>query len=152
MGPWKRRKSAYIKYSILVTLGFIIQYTTATEHSKNISTLDQELIEYVDKIFSVDKYKILPGVEVERKGNDTIKNSTRSCCGAGRSLSEDVEEHFYKKFQEFTNNHVVSLKVPETARFLIKCKYFFCYFYIILIIKHINNKLLQIHIHMLYKS
>lgn len=123
MGQWKRRKSEYIKYSILVTLGFIIQYTTATEHSKNISTLDQELIEYVDKIFTVDKYKILPGVEVERKENDTLKNSTQSRCERGRSLSESVEDHFYRKFQEFTNNHVLSLKVPETARFLIKCKY-----------------------------
>lgn len=119
MGQWRRRKSEFIKYSILVTLVCIIQYTTASEHSKNITTLDQKLIEYVDEIFSIDKYRILPGIELEPKQNVTNLDSHRK----GRSMGNNLQEHFYEKMENFLSSHVISLHLPETARFLIPCKY-----------------------------
>lgn len=122
MGQWRRRKSEFIKYSVLVTLVCIIQYTTASEHSKNITTLDQELIEYVDEIFSLDKYRILPGIEVEKKTNLPNTNIILSNNNEKRSMNNDIREYFYKRMDEFINSHVISLNIPQTARFLVPCK------------------------------
>lgn len=124
MGQWRRRKSVFIKYSVLVTLVCILQYTKASEHSKNITTLDQELIQYVDEIFNIDKYRILPGIEVERKENLPKKNVTYNSNNNNekRSMTNDLQDYVYKRMDNYLKTHVVSLNLPETARFLVPCE------------------------------
>lgn len=123
MGQWRRRKSEFIKYSILVTLICILQYTQATEHSKNLTTLDEKLIKYVDEIFSLDNYKILPGLELEKK---EINGTNETFRGYNEYETDNVvQEYFYKRMDNFINSHVLSLNVPQTARFLVPCKYLF---------------------------
>ncbi|XP_022918600.1 uncharacterized protein [Onthophagus taurus] len=97
-----------------------------TLNENKISFVDRELFKYVDEIFDEDRYKIFPGLEIE---NNTVSKPTDRClfnknkntinethCEESRSMGT-LEDYFYKKLYQYTQNHVVAVNVSETSRF-----------------------------------
>lgn len=75
-------------------------------------------MDYLDNAFAVDKYKIIPGVQIEpaRRQNESEKSIKDSSCERARR-SRGLEDYFYDKFRKYYETHLVSVKLPETARF-----------------------------------
>lgn len=108
---------------LLVIYGLIlcgICCRTPDIENVSLSRLDKQLLSYVNKTFSVDKYKIFDGVSIERKEDGEMK---RICEGESRTIAS-LEDYIKRRFEDYTKTHVVSIKIPETGRFF-KCKFNF---------------------------
>lgn len=75
-------------------------------------------MDYLDETFSVDRYKIIPGVQIEparRKNESETERKDTSCESARRSRG--LEDYFHEKLKDYYETHLVSVNLPETARF-----------------------------------
>lgn len=76
----------------------------------------------MDETLSKDNYQIVQGVTIERRNksnNDSVIEA--KCKEEGRSIVTSFDDYMWKKFENYARTHVVSVKIPETARFF-KCK------------------------------
>lgn len=75
-------------------------------------------MDYLDNAFAVDKYRIIPGVQIEptRRNNETETRDKGNSCERARK-SRGLEDYFYDKFRKYYETHLVSVNLPETARF-----------------------------------
>lgn len=83
--------------------------------------LERELKLYVDETLSKDNYQIVQGVTIEPRTKTNNSVIEEKCKGEGRSIVTSFDDYMWKKFQNYARTHVVSVKIPETARFF-KCK------------------------------
>lgn len=85
------------------------------------SVLDKELKDYVDGVFSVEEFRIAPGIEIERVDNGTVigddGDGSRNDCRRGRSF-QTIPEYVGGKLDQYAQTHVLSVNLRETARFL----------------------------------
>lgn len=76
-------------------------------------------MEYLDETFAVDRYKIIPGVQIEPAGgkneSETDRKDDSSCESPKRSRG--LEDYFHEKLKSYYETHLVSVNLPETARF-----------------------------------
>ncbi|XP_017771204.1 PREDICTED: uncharacterized protein LOC108558720 isoform X2 [Nicrophorus vespilloides] len=110
MEQWKRRKGQAVALLLLVAMVSQVESCGSVE---GLSGVDKQLAKYVDGIFSADSVDVMPGVGIERVRNGTEEEN----CSEAKSLAS-VEDYFYNKWNDFSKNHVVSVNIPETARFL----------------------------------
>lgn len=116
MEQWKRRRQQQITIFILLAVFGVAKSTSCDDAPIAMSRLDRELTAYVDKIFSVDNVTVMPGVGIERV-QDNVE-SDRSEFSRNCTPTHAVEDYFYEKWNDFSERHVVSLNLPQTARFL----------------------------------
>nr|XP_023024703.1 uncharacterized protein LOC111512782 [Leptinotarsa decemlineata] len=112
-------RNKYIMISLILILGVSVVQSCATDQEvRDESVLDRELKNYVDRIFAVENFIIVPGVKIEEINdrNQSIVNVT-NICENGRSV-ESVEDYVGKKIDQFAGSHVLSVNFEETARFL----------------------------------
>lgn len=117
--PWKHRRSGCV--ALLFCLFYLPHLSEACPEmqKERLSRVDKELMDYLDNTFAVDKYRIIPGVQIEpaRRSNETEnKEEKNSSCERGRR-NRGLEDYFYEKFRKYYENHLVSVNLPETARF-----------------------------------
>ncbi|CAH1154276.1 unnamed protein product [Phaedon cochleariae] len=114
---WFQARSHFLKITLLLFSCTIILATSTTEQEvQDDSILNRELKDYVDKVFSVDQFSIVPGVRIERalNGSAADKGQPRDTARSGDS----VEEYFVRKIGRYVDGHVILVNVDETARFL----------------------------------
>lgn len=124
MGRWSAARIT--PKCLLLILANLLALTNAgsEELFAQFSNLDQELVRYVDDIFSDSgrQIDVVPGICIERKsGNFSNVNSTLENCSTSRGI-DSVEEYFSEKWDNFAKTHVLAMNVPETARFFFSCK------------------------------
>ncbi|XP_044754757.1 uncharacterized protein LOC123313800 isoform X1 [Coccinella septempunctata] len=89
--------------------------TSGPQHDLQESSLHRDLKGYIDKVFSIDDYYIMPGVSIEKASNDTDTEKVDVSCETqrkGRSLQDYLEE----RLDQYTKTHVLSVRMPQTAR------------------------------------
>lgn len=116
--PWKHRRSGCL--ALLFCLFYLPHLALSCPENRNdrLSRVDKELMDYLDNTFAVDKYRIIPGVQIEpaRRSNKTESLDKGNSCERARR-SRGLEDYFYEKFRKYYETHLVSVNFPETARF-----------------------------------
>ncbi|GJQ85492.1 hypothetical protein Trydic_g23082 [Trypoxylus dichotomus] len=104
---------------VMVSLVFsdLVPRCAAESAEKVESYVDKKLINYVDEVFSVDKLNIMPGFRIESKKNTSRQEDHKRKCENARNL-QDVTAYFYEKWDQYIENHVLSVNISETSRFL----------------------------------
>lgn len=112
---WKYRELVIVK---LISILYFASIARCCQEVRDESVLDRELKNYVDRVFSVEEFHIVPGIEIERSVNRTADDSDRDAkgCRQGRS-SETVEEYAIDKLNRYAKTHTLSVNLQETARF-----------------------------------
>lgn len=117
---WKHRGSelVIVKLILILYCASIAKSCGTDQEVRDESVLDRELKNYVDRVFSVEEFHIVPGIEIERAVNQTFiedasDNNRKDC---GRSY-ETVQEYVGKKLNSYARSHVLSVNLQETARF-----------------------------------
>lgn len=121
MGPWGNRKSVKVRY--LFMLFHFVGTCATTVGREDVTSLDRQIVNYVDEIFNVDKYHVIPGVGIETKDHSSgppweERERERERKFANSTDVSSVEDYFYKKWDQYTENHVVAVNLSETSRFL----------------------------------
>ena len=117
MGPWGNRKSVKVRY--LFMLFHIVGTCATTAGREDVTSLDRQIVNYVDEIFNVDRYHVIPGVGIETKDNSSLPLWQEGERRAANSTDvSSLEDYFYKKWDQYTENHVVAVNLSETSRFL----------------------------------
>ncbi|XP_023309961.1 uncharacterized protein LOC108905934 [Anoplophora glabripennis] len=120
---WKHRGSELVIVKLISILycASIAKSCGTEQEVRDESVLDRELKNYVDRVFSVGEFRIVPGIEIERAGNQTYirdgSDNNRNDCERGRNY-ETVQEYAGKKLNHYAQTHVLSVNLQETARFL----------------------------------
>lgn len=118
VNPWKHRRSGCV--ALLFCLFYLPNLSSSCPEIRNekVSRVDKELMDYLDDTFAVDKYRIIPGVQIEpaRKMNHSEINISDNSCEIARR-SRGLEDYFYDKLKNYYETHLVSVNLPETARF-----------------------------------
>ncbi|XP_045474144.1 uncharacterized protein LOC123680343 isoform X1 [Harmonia axyridis] len=81
------------------------------------STLQRDLKSYIDKVFSIDDYDIMPGVSIEKVSNNTErldKNEDVSC--ETKRTRRSLQDYLEERLDQYTKTHVLSVRMPQTAR------------------------------------
>lgn len=116
--PWKHRRSGCV--ALLFCLFHLLPLSSSCpeSHNEKISRVDKELMDYLDETFAVDKYKIIPGVHIEpaRRKNESATDRNDKSCESARK-SRGLEDYFHDKLKQYYETHLVSVNLPETARF-----------------------------------
>lgn len=77
-------------------------------------------MDYLDDAFAVDRYRIIPGVQIEpaqrKNQSEAGNNGTEDSCVNARR-SRGLEDYFHEKLKAYYQTHAVSVNLPETARF-----------------------------------
>lgn len=122
---WKHRRSGCPELSLVYIVWIVTGVQGDSCRNRNVSEVhfqgvDKQLKEYVDGILSADSYDVVPGVRIERSAI-VAKNVTKEeeACGDGRAI-EGIGEYFQDKLKKYYDTHLVSVNLPETARFFFK--------------------------------
>lgn len=88
------------------------------------SSLQRNLKSYIDKVFSIDDYFIMPGVSIEKVSNtsEKIDKTADDSCGTQRN-SRSIQDYLEEKLDQYTKTHVLSVKMPQTARLFFARKF-----------------------------
>lgn len=78
-------------------------------------------MDYLDAAFAVDRYRIIPGVQIEPSGENRTAGESGGGCEKGRS-DLGLEGYFKEKLRRYYDTHMVSVNLPETARFFFSGK------------------------------
>lgn len=113
--PWKLLNACSCVASSFLCLLLVLSRCSAEETKLN--RVERELRRYVDDVLGVDRLNVLPGVRIER--SVPVENATRDGREGGRNI-EGFEEYFKDRLKRYTDTHLVSVNVPETARFFFK--------------------------------
>lgn len=114
--PWKRNIARSCVASSFLCLLLTLSGCSALGETK-LSRVERELRRYVDDVMGVDRFNVLPGVRIERLV--PLENATRDDRESGRRI-EGFEEYFEDRLERYADTHLVSVNVPETARFFFK--------------------------------
>ncbi|KAL3268015.1 hypothetical protein HHI36_007148 [Cryptolaemus montrouzieri] len=79
------------------------------------SIAQRELKNYVDSVFSIDEYYIMPGVSIEKIDNATERMDVDVSCETQRSR-RSLQEYLEERLDQYTKTHVLSVRMPQTAR------------------------------------
>lgn len=115
--PWKHRRSGCV--ALLFCLFYFphISLSCPEIRDERLSRVDRELMDYLDDTFAVDKYRIIPGVHIEPTQNRNESETDRKDSCESARKSKGLEDYFYDRFKEYYETHLVSVNLPETARF-----------------------------------
>lgn len=121
---WKHRRSGCPELSIVYIIWIIT--SVQGESCRNVSDdqftgVDRQLKEYIDQILSTDTYNVVPGLRIERSLS-VVQNATKeeeANCGESRAI-EGIGNYFQEKLKQYYDTHLVSVNLPETARFFFK--------------------------------
>lgn len=100
--------------------------------NENTEKLERELMKYVDESLSRDSYVFFDGVKIEPAASLVNNRSVNGTPRGARNLKGDTDEKdesfdgkVLKKFDKYAKNHVLSVNIPQTARYFgFKCKFF----------------------------
>lgn len=116
---WKHRRGGCIALLFyLICLTHLSSSCPQNENQK-LNHVDRELMEYLDETFAIDRYKIIPGVQIEPvrgKNKSEIERKDDNSCESARR-SRGLEDYFHEKLKSYYKTHLVSVNLPETARF-----------------------------------
>lgn len=91
---------------------------------KRFTNVDRELKNFIDQTLSADNFQIVQGISIERLVNlNNSADGEEKCAESGRSVVSSIDDYLWNKVENFARTHVVTVSVPETARFF-KCKSF----------------------------
>ncbi|XP_072391619.1 uncharacterized protein Osi24 isoform X2 [Diabrotica undecimpunctata] len=114
---WTPRNVQLTKLLLILHLSLLVTSCKVELNNSEEDDLDQELKNYVDSVFSVSEISIVPGVKIEEIKHVPEENRTfTESCDNGRSL-QTVQEYVDKKIEQFSARHLLSISLPETARF-----------------------------------
>ncbi|CAG9838278.1 unnamed protein product [Diabrotica balteata] len=114
---WTPRNVQLTKLLLILYLSLLVTSCKVELNNSEEDDLDQELKNYVDSVFSVSEISIVPGVKIEEIKHVPEENRTfTESCDNGRSL-QTVQEYVDKKIEQFSARHLLSISLPETARF-----------------------------------
>lgn len=120
MIPWNFRKDGCFTRTttstilpLLLLLTFLSRCILADSIASQPNLQEAELRNYVDELFSGDKVEIMPGLTIEPTGN--LSKPSAACVG---NDCADVSDYFYKKWNQYIEEHVLAVNVSETSRFL----------------------------------
>ncbi|XP_057652259.1 uncharacterized protein LOC130891487 [Diorhabda carinulata] len=109
--------SDLIKLFVILYCSLLVNSCEIDKSKNRVIALDEELKNYVDKVFSVRELNIVPGVKIEEINDVPENNRTfTTSCDTGRSL-ESLEAYVHRKIEQFSTNHLLSVNLSETARF-----------------------------------
>lgn len=100
--------------------------------NENTEKLERELMKYVDESLSRDSYVFFDGVKIEPAASLINNRSVNGTPRGARNLKSDEDEKddsfdgkVLKKIDKYAKNHVLSVNIPQTARYFgFKCKFF----------------------------
>lgn len=88
--------------------------TPDIQNVKGLSRLDRQLLRYVNRTLSVDRYNIFAGVSIERK--DDVHSEELCDLRSTRKLGS-VEQYIKRRIEDYAKTHVVAINMPDTGRF-----------------------------------
>lgn len=107
-----------LKFVYLLILPVALAKCSGCSDGK-LARVERELRKYVDDLVVTDKFSVLPGVRIERSvptENATTYEDASEVSRSGKSFDEYIQN----KLTQFYDTHLVSVNVPETARFFFK--------------------------------
>ncbi|XP_028132597.1 uncharacterized protein LOC114328052 isoform X2 [Diabrotica virgifera virgifera] len=114
---WTRRNVQLAKLLLILHFSLLVTSCKVELNNSEEDDLDQELKNYVDSVFSVSEISIVPGVKIEEIKHVPEENRTfTESCDNARSL-QTLQEYVDKKIEQFSAKHLLSISLPETARF-----------------------------------
>lgn len=106
--------------------------STAPKKKEKLNKLETELLGYIDQTLSKNSYNLFEGVKIEPVSTLRGRDLNVTGNGAPRSFGDSPSENgelrgfdtqVIEKIKTFAQNHVLSVNLPEAARFFgFKCK------------------------------
>lgn len=107
--------------------------SSAPKKKEKLNQLESELLGYIDQTLSKTSYNLFEGVKIEPVSTLRGRDLNVSANGAPRSFGDSASDNgemrgfdtqVIEKIKTFAQNHVLSVNLPEAARFFgFKCKY-----------------------------
>lgn len=120
---WKHRRSGCSKLSLVCVIWLVIGVrgdSCVNVSDANFTGVDRQLKIYVDRILATDSYSVVPGVRIERSAS-LAENVTKGEEGCEEARMVDgIGDYFQEKLKKYYDTHLVSVNLPETARFFFK--------------------------------
>ncbi|KAL1494617.1 hypothetical protein ABEB36_010187 [Hypothenemus hampei] len=114
---WNNSKSELVLIKLILMSLCLKIAKTCNNQVRDESVLDRELKNYVDRVLKTEDFNVIPGVQFEKLNNVTIENSGMNLnCDKERS-EVSFEDYVKRRFDEYANNHVLSVNFEQTARF-----------------------------------
>lgn len=113
---WSKWRNKVYSKLILVILLFSSFTLNSAQTNQDViaeTEVDNELKNYVNRVFSTDNVEIVPGIKITK-----IDNATKNVEDCDHNNTESVEEYVRDKLDGFARTHSVSIDMKETARFL----------------------------------
>ncbi|KAG5875190.1 hypothetical protein JTB14_006849 [Gonioctena quinquepunctata] len=115
---WTHTRNKSFTFLILIISVSAVQSCETDQEVRDESVLDRELKNYVDRVFSVEEFSIVPGIRIEGVGNSSGTNvNVTNGCESGRGAAS-VSDYVEEKLDRFTETHTLTVNFDETARFL----------------------------------
>lgn len=126
------QKTSNIQRVLLVTTLAIISLSLPTTSSSTVkpdsNTIDDGVLNYIDEIFDQNSeiITLAPGIVIKKEGQSAYENVNSSKSQLVQKRDLGLENYFLEKWDRFSKNHVLNIRVPQSAR-LFACKYnYFC--------------------------